>query len=204
MNNNNTNQQPVDVDCVSCRLNQEHTHSHGDPRNGLDLTPVKDDTGATTTTTTNRGNHGDANEEIDERANLIEYNYEGSLHIDSIHLPSISATPQVTLAPSGNIQDNGPNNKLGIDQVDSSGVSNRRNRQQRGSGRYIRPDDVFLTPIPMPPAKHVSSTGRYTLGANSANYNSDTDSSLMQGPCCQMPPFKTKRCVFIFKNDYLF
>lgn len=122
-----------------------------------------------------------------DRTQLIEYNYEGSLHIDSIHLPSLTSGPQ---APSGGV---------GVDQVDAA----RHHRHQQAAAprsrgtaalRYVRPDDVFLTPIPMPPAKHVS-TGRYNMGfGNTTNYNSDTDSSLLQGgTCCQMPTFKNKR-----------
>lgn len=189
----NNNRMIDEDDCLSCRNHQS---------NGLDLTPVKDNTTSRCVELLHdQDGQDDQDDDEDERGEqLLEYNYnyDGSLHIDSIHLPSIpsSSAAHVIAGGTGPVvhATSGADSTInGFDQVDS-----RRQQQQqhmnRSPKRCIRPDDVFLTPIPMPPARHVSSAaGRYNLGANTTNYNSDTDSSLMQGPCCQMPTFKTKR-----------
>lgn len=125
--------------------------------NDLDMTPVKGDN--------------------------QEYNYDGSLQIDPINLPSLT----VDNGDNKDQVDNTPRPNLIVDSRKEASTVKVSTR-----GRFVRTQDVFKTPIVMPQSNPVPSSGRYSQ-ANMANYNSDTDSSLIQGTCCQMPPFKAKR-----------
>lgn len=165
------NNQEESEDCQS--YEDDYEEDRRECRGGLDMTPVKEQ---------RRRQDQDDEEDYDsDRTAEAAYNYDGSLYIESIHLPSITE-PQQQL-------------ECAAQEEPAANISIRSAQQQPSHHhRYMRSHEVYKMSIPMPPSNPLSPPRlpRQRTHLPATNYNSDTDSSLMHATCCQMP-FKAKK-----------